>query len=150
MSFSSVVYRSPDLQHVRFFGNLSLEDAREQYLKGPLVIGFYPGIRTLLDFRGMTGTGMGLADIMSLRDRLIERHCSEGKRFRIALFADNETAYGIARIFETVCSQSEMMDVSLFPSLSEALSFLDLEGSSLASELLQESPRTDVSHSMGS
>ncbi|NDR57784.1 hypothetical protein [Aliiruegeria sabulilitoris] len=101
--------------------------------------GFYPGIATLLDFRGMTGTGMGLADIMALRDRLTERHSTQGNPFRIALYADDETAFGIARIFETVCSQSDRMDVCLFGSLSEALGFLGLEGTSLASDLLQES-----------
>lgn len=148
MTASSVIYQSPDLQHVRFYGYLSLEDAREQYTKGPLVSGFYHGIPTLLDFRGLTGTGMGLADIMALRDRLIERHSTQDSPFKIALYADDETAFGIARIFETVCSQSDRMNVCLFGSLSEALGFLGLEKTSLASELLQGSEPNDVSLDM--
>lgn len=127
MPFSAKVYRDPDLQHVRFWGEITVADLRGQFAAGPKAPGYYPGISTLADLRGLTGVDINLAGIMSLRDRLIERHIVPGgPPMRIALLADSDTAFGSARVFETICSQSSGLEVEIFRMLPDALAFLDL------------------------
>ena len=138
MPFSAKIHRDPDLQHICASGILTLGEVRHQFAVAPSMPGHYPGIPTLIDFRGLRGAETGLADLMSLRDRLAERHGVAGRPFRMALFADNEIAFGIARIFETVCTQSDGVDARVFQSLADTFAFLELLETGLARALLDE------------
>ena len=126
MPFSATIQRDPDLQYVRASGLLTLGELRRQIAAAPGLPGYYPGIPTLVDLRRLRGASLGLADMMGLRDRLIERHGDTPAPLRMALFAESETAFGIARIFETVCADTAVLDVRIFETLGEALGFLDL------------------------
>ncbi len=132
MPNSARLHRDPDLHHVCFSGVLTLADTRRQFSRAPGTSGYYVGIPTLVDLRHLTGMDMRLADLMSLRDRLVEAHRSTDDPFKISLLVESETAFGIARIFETVCSQAEGIDARIAGSVSEALAHLDLADSGIA------------------
>lgn len=131
MPFASSIRLDPDLHHVRFWGMLTLAETRRQFARAPKLAGFYPGIPTLLDMRGLTGTEMALADLMSLRDRLVERHSRPGQVMKFALLVDNDMAFGIARIFDTLCSQADSLDVGIFHEPGEACAHLGLTAAAL-------------------
>lgn len=131
MPTTARLHRDPDLHHVRFSGVLTLADTRRQISRAPGMRGYYVGIPTLVDLRDMTGMEMQLADLLGLRDRLAEAHRGKEDPFRISLLVGNDTAFGIARIFETVCSQAEGLDARIVCSVPEALDHLGLMGSGI-------------------
>ncbi len=135
MPFSAHIHRNPDLNHVRFWGMLTLKDARRQFADAAKLPGHYAGLPILFDMRGLTGTEVNLAGLMSLRDRLIERHCADGSVLRIALLVDGDTAFGIARVFDAICSQSDLIDEAIYDSLGAALAHLGIADAELERRL---------------
>lgn len=139
MSNSARLHRDPDLHHVCFSGVLTLADTRRQISRAPGTPGYYVGMPTLVDLRKLTGMEMQLGDLLSVRDRLVEAHRIGEHPFKMSLLVESETAFGLARIFETVCSQAEGLDARIVCSVSEALDHLDLTDSGIALLLQQES-----------
>lgn len=131
------LHRDPDLHHICFSGVMTLADTRRQISRAPGMPGYYVGIPTLVDLRRMTGMEMHLGDLLSLRDRLVEAHRTRERPFKMSLLVESETAFGIARIFETVCSQTEGLDARIVCNIPEALDHLELTDSGITT-FLQE------------
>ncbi len=134
MPHFTTFHRNPNLHHVRFSGVVTLKDTRRQFSR-MTKRRRYAGVPMLVDMRDMTGMDMKLADLLSVRDRLVEVHRASDLPFKvckISLLVENETAFGDARIFETVFSQAEKLDARIADSVSEALDHLELSESGIA------------------
>lgn len=89
-----------DLCYARWWGSVTLEDARlnfETYLEDPQ---YRPGRRELIDIRELSGPGMAPADILHLLDRINDQAFPNGHGTQMVVLAGSDLSYGLARRFE--------------------------------------------------
>lgn len=86
---------------------------------------FEVGFDELVDFSAMTGSKVSADDVRALIEAVSQSLDGHGRTWRVAVAAPNDVAFGFARMFELLRSDSPE-EVHVFRSLDEACAFMGL------------------------
>jgi len=119
------------LVHYRYEGVITRDDmivVARQAITDPL---FEVGYRVLIDLTAMTQNAVEAEGVRALAEGVSQTLDQRGPRWQVAVAAPSDVAFGFARMYEMLRSQSPE-DVHVFRTLDEACAFLGLDRATLA------------------
>ena len=127
MPVSYQVYPALRLKHVRVSQKTNLEelkDAASRYFEDPA---FSPDNRFLVDLSELTDARARFRDVFSLKGFYRRGLGNLDNPINVAIAAPGDLAYGISHMFFMLMLGSKTMNVRIFSSVLEALSWLEID-----------------------
>jgi len=119
------------LVHYRYYGVITRDDMivlASRVLADPR---FQLGYRVLIDLTEMTENAVEAEAVRALAEGVSQTLDQRGERWLVAIAAPSDVAFGFARMYEMLRSQSPE-EVHVFRDLDAACAFLELDRSALS------------------
>ena len=81
----------------------------------------------LSDMSRLEGTDVGFSEIFSLFSHYVRTYSMAGQTMRTAIYAPDETVFGLTRIFENLAETSDSVEARLFDDLEAARAWASAE-----------------------
>ncbi len=124
-----------NLVFLRYSGHVTLNDQRQLVADVTANPDHRYDMPKLSDASSVTGSDIDATIFMALRDRLESRYTDLPGPILWAHFAPSDTTYGMARMFESLMSDITALKVEVFRDLPDALDFLGLSDTDVATHL---------------
>ncbi len=126
MPSSYEIHADHGLLLIRYGGIVGVSDIGEVHERVRDDPRYRPGLKSFSDMSDITEVNFGFAGMLMLSRQFREIYAAAPNRVRVAHYAPSDLAYGMARMYEALTSDAQMLDLGLFRTLPEALGHLGL------------------------
>ncbi|MDU8929170.1 STAS/SEC14 domain-containing protein [Alisedimentitalea sp. MJ-SS2] len=110
--------------HVHYQGAITAAEIKDMFNTFRASSDFDPALPHLADLSDMTGTDAGFADFFSVFSLFSRAYAETETGLRCAIFAPDNTTFGLARIFENLTETSNVVVTRLFDDLDDAIAWV--------------------------
>lgn len=135
MPQSYTIHEDLDLIVMRYHGHVTLDDLRSAFLSSVSDPRYRAGMMELGDFSAATATEIGFTEVMAFADKVRMAYEQLPGKVLVAHYAPSEVAYGMARMYQTIMSDVEQLELGLFTTVPEALDHLGLSRDGIATRI---------------
>ena len=132
MPVSYEILEHADVTIVSYSGTVTYDCIRQSfdsYINDPR---YEPGRRELADMSGVTGVDMEFEHVNGLLARVTKFYSQQPRITLISIFAPDDLAFGMSRMFQTLSDNDRGIRVSVESEEAAALAWLELEFSSIS------------------
>ncbi len=135
------IHPADRLKYVRVSSSIELDELLSlagAYFRDPQ---YTPKQRFLVDLTDLVSSRARFRDAMTLYSFYADRVAREHRPVRVAIVAPGNFAYGMSKMFASLSGMGSLMRLEIFPSLQDAMDWLDLSAP-LQAELQHHAPVT--------
>ncbi len=124
-----------DLIVMRCWGKVTMQELRSTFVAAVHDPNYRYGMSEFGDFSGVTSVDLGFPEMMALAERFRAGYERSRNVAKVAYFAPGDIAFGMTRMFQTLTSDVENLDLGLFRTLEPALEHLGINHPGMSARL---------------